>query len=798
MNLADRFAMLWEADEPPPDVFAFLKAHADVAPRECADILLIDQHRRWQTGDVLPVEVYFREFPLVAEDPELKLDLVFSELRNTAQACGKAPDIDQFINRFPEIGEDLIRQFEVAEWLEDGAGSTLQSLDVEAIGDRDEALVRLAVRMDLLSEATLNSVRQDLATPGANGLVQALLDRGILTAKQHDLLRELTDEILDRRQPAHDRSLSVVADRTGSAGSTLTFDSQESACLPQRPEARAPLPPHPPFVRSRVDEQSDRDLPPRATSVFTARAPEASASPTNLEILERLGQGAMGVVHRARQATLNRVVAFKIIHAGARTDSKQLARFRTEVQAVARLSHPNFVQIYEIGVWKGGEWDDLPYFVMEYVNGGSLGRKLSSGPLPVRQAAQLVETLARAMHIAHEHGIVHRDLKPANILLTLDGQPKITDFGLAKINSGQDPAQSRTGAIVGTPSYMAPEQARGGITGTTSDIYSLGATLYEMLTGRPPFRAATVYGTLVQVMNQEPLPPGRLRPKLPRDLETICLKCLDKEPGRRYANAEALAEDLHAFLGGEPILAHGTRSWEFALRWVRRKPAKAVLLGVAALTSVSLLLGIWWSNALVVTSVAVLCLIAGGSWYHARLLSVLREMTQQQIVMERYAERLQMLGEMSRQLMAVTNLDQLLYLLGETASRLANAELTTIYLIDRVRGEVWSKVKLGNDIGEIRVPLGTGIAGTVAATGQMINLQDPYADARFNAEIDRETGFKTRNLLTLPMIARSGEVIGVFQVLNKRRGAFEGEDEEVLSALAATAAVVIERARAHR
>jgi eukaryotic-like serine/threonine-protein kinase len=148
--------------------------------------------------------------------------------------------------------------------------------------------------------------------------------------------------------------------------------------------------------------------------------------------------------------------------------------------------------------------------------------------------------------------------------------------------------------------------------------------------------------------------------------------------------------------------------------------------------------------------------------------------------------------------MAVTNLDQLLYLLGETASRLANAELTTIYLIDRVRGEVWSKVKLGNDIGEIRVPLGTGIAGTVAATGQMINLQDPYADARFNAEIDRETGFKTRNLLTLPMIARSGEVIGVFQVLNKRRGAFEGEDEEVLSALAATAAVVIERARAHR
>ena len=164
--------------------------------------------------------------------------------------------------------------------------------------------------------------------------------------------------------------------------------------------------------------------------------------------------------------------------------------------------------------------------------------------------------------------------------------------------------------------------------------------------------------------------------------------------------------------------------------------------------------------------------------------------------MERYAERLQLLGELSRQLMAVTDLNQLLYLLGETASRLANAELATIYLVDRERREVRSKVKLGNDIGEICIPLGQGIAGTVAATGQMINLADPYADPRFNPEIDRQTGFKTRNLLTLPMIARSGEVIGVFQMVNKRRGSFEPEDEEVLSSLAATAAVVIERARA--
>jgi putative methionine-R-sulfoxide reductase with GAF domain len=789
MNLADRFVMLWEADAPPPDVFAFLKAQADVPPRECADILLIDQHHRWQTGDALPVEVYLREFPAVADDFELKLDLVFSELRNTAQACGKAPDLHPFIDRFPDLGDELVRQFEVAEWLDSWSGSTLDDPDAGPTDGREEAIVSLAVRMDFLSQEALDAIRQGLGTPEAGVLIEALLGRGILTARQHQLLTDLTDELANRRGSPPERAAPALGGRSDPGGSTLT-DTKFSGPPAWQEAFRGAPDPHPPAPRALVEEWSGEGGG-RAASRSGEHATQGPApSPANLEILEKLGEGAMGVVHRARQATLNRVVALKRLHATARADHKQLARFRTEVQAVARLSHPNFVQIYEIG-----EWDGLPYFIMEHVNGGSLARKLSSGPLPIRQAAQMVEILARAMSVAHEHGIVHRDLKPANILLTLDGQPKITDFGLAKITSAQDPGHSRSGAIVGTPSYMAPEQAEGSGASASSDIYSLGATLYEMLTGRPPFRAATVYGTLVQVMNQEPVPPGRLRPKLPRDLETICLKCLEKEPQGRYAGAAALAEDLLAYLGGEPIRAHGTRSWEQALRWVRRKPARAALLAVTALTTVVLLLGIWWSNTLVVSGVAIMGLIAGGSWYHARLLSVLREMTHQQIVTERYAERLQMLGEMSRQLMAVTDLDQLLYLLGETASRLANAELATIYLIDRGRGEVWSKVKLGNDIGEIRVPLGTGIAGTVAATGQMINLPDPYADARFNPEIDRETGYRTRNLVTLPMIARSGEVIGVFQVLNKRRGVFEAEDEEVLSALAATAAVVIERAR---
>jgi serine/threonine-protein kinase len=664
MNLADRFAILWETGTPPPDVFAFLKAHPEIPPRECTDILLIDQHHRWRRGAAVPAETYFREFPAVADDPELKLDVVFGELHNAAQASGSTADIAQFVARFPELEAGLLRQLEVADWLERRSSPSLDGSDA----------------------------------PRAS------------------------------------------------------------------PPAPAAAPSAPPIVPAETVD--------------------------NLEIQERLGEGGMGVVYRARQPALDRFVAIKMIHAGARTDPRQLARFRTEVQAVARLSHPNFVQIYEIG-----QRDGLPYFLMEYVAGGSLERKLSSGPLPVRQAAQLVETLACAMQVAHEHGIVHRDLKPANILLTLDGQPKITDFGLAKMMSGQDAGPSRAGGIIGTPAYMAPEQAEDGGAQPSSDIYSLGATLYEMLTGRPPFRGATVYGTLLQVMHHEPVAPGRLRPKLPRDVETICLKCLEKTPEKRYASCAALAEDLHAFLSGEPIQARTVPAWEQALRELRRKPGKAVLTIAVAVMAAGVLFGIGRSNTLAVGSIAALCLIAGGSWYQARLLAVLREMSRQQLVLERYSERLQMLGEMLRQLMAVTDLNQLLYLLGETASRLANAELATIYLVDRERGEVRSKVKLGSDTGAICIPLGVGIAGTVAATGHMINLPDPYADPRFNPEIDRRTGFKTRNLLTVPMVAQSGEVIGVFQILNKRRGAFEGEDEEVLSSLAATAAVIIERAR---
>ena len=268
------------------------------------------------------------------------------------------------------------------------------------------------------------------------------------------------------------------------------------------------------------------------------------------EILGELGRGGMGVVYKARQTKLNRIVAVKMVLAGGHASAADLDRFLGEAEAVARMQHPQIVQIFETG-----QIDGLPYFALEFVEGGSLAGKLDGTPLLPHEAAKLVGLLAGGMHYAHRQGIVHRDLKPANVLLTKDGTPKITDFGLAKkVEGGSGLTQS--GAIMGTPSYMAPEQAEGkkGV-GPAADVYALGAILYECLTGRPPFKAATPLDTILQVVSDEPVAPTRLQSGTPRDLETICLKCLQKEPAKRYESASALADDLGRFRRGEPIVA---------------------------------------------------------------------------------------------------------------------------------------------------------------------------------------------------------------------------------------------------
>lgn len=297
----------------------------------------------------------------------------------------------------------------------------------------------------------------------------------------------------------------------------------------------------------------------------------------NYSISSELGRGAMGVVYKAQQVSLKRTVALKMILSGASADQEYLRRFQAEAEAVAQLHHPNILHIYEIG-----EHDGLPFFSMEFVDGGCLSDKVHGKAQPAREAVETVKTLARAIHVAHAQGIVHRDLKPANILVAADGLLKITDFGLAKRLGNQDSTQTRAGAIMGTPMYMAPEQAAGVSQELTSaaDTYSLGAMLYELLTGQPPFSGESVMDTLHKVRTEEPVPPTRIQPKLHRDLETICLKCLEKDPAKRYESAEALADDLQSFLDSESIDARPTGKSERCIRWMKRRPAMASMVAL--------------------------------------------------------------------------------------------------------------------------------------------------------------------------------------------------------------------------
>lgn len=502
----------------------------------------------------------------------------------------------------------------------------------------------------------------------------------------------------------------------------------------------------------------------------------------------------MGVVYKARQLSLKRLVALKMILAGPHAGPQETARFRTEAEAIARLQHPNIVQIYEVG-----EQEGRPFFSLEFVDGGTLAQKLTYGSLPMRQSAQLVETLARAMHAAHKCGIIHRDLKPSNILLTPHGEPKINDFGLAK-RLDHESGQTRSGDVMGTPSYMAPEQAAGKTKGAgpATDVYALGSILYELLTSQPPFKGNSYMDTLHLVRFEEPVPPTNLNPKLPRDLQTICLTCLQKEPWQRYTSAEALADDLHAFLTGEPIRARPAGPWEKVVKWAQRRPAVTLLAGSCIVAAVGLLVGAFWYSALTVSAIAVLSLLVGGWWYSARLKNALRESKEHHARAERDVERLHLVLENTRRLINAPDLEALLRLISEITTSMANAERCTIYLVDPDKRELWSKVAMGNDVGEIRLPVGVGIAGTVAATGEPISIPNAYADSRFNREVDRRTGYTTRNLLTFPMIAQDGRILGVFQVLNKRTGPFVAEDVELLSLLAESAAVAVEKAQRGR
>jgi len=311
------------------------------------------------------------------------------------------------------------------------------------------------------------------------------------------------------------------------------------------------------------------------------------------ELLEEIAHGGMGVVFKARQVSLNRLVAVKMIRAGHLASDAEIKRFHTEAEAAANLQHANIVAIHEVGEHEGQQ-----YFSMDYVEGKNLSEMVQGKPLPAARAARYVKTMAAAIQYAHQRGILHRDLKPQNVLIDANDQPRITDFGLAK-QMARDTGMTVTGAVMGTPAYMAPEQAAGQSRDVSpaSDVYSLGAILYELLTGRPPFRGETTFATLVKVIEEEPVSPKKLNPLVPPDLETICLKCLDKRPGRRYFSARALAEELQRFLDREPILARPSGAFTKTWRWAKRHPWLLIgFLSLALLGLFCLAYGLWQKN----------------------------------------------------------------------------------------------------------------------------------------------------------------------------------------------------------
>jgi serine/threonine-protein kinase len=436
-------------------------------------------------------------------------------------------------------------------------------------------------------------------------------------------------EILARADAGEAPSAAAYAARFPDLAAELGRQIEMHHLLEADATSIRPLAPSsaPTGLRSILSDALDRTGAP-ATSVDAGRAPLAWALDGLLpppclpgyEIGAPLGRGGMGVVYLARQLQLNRQVALKMIRAGSLAASGDVARFLSEAEAVAALQHRNIVQVFEVGRHEG-----LPFMALEYVAGGSLANKLQKGPLVPKEAAWLVEQLARGLNAAHQAGIVHRDLKPGNVLLSFPGEgreaperntgdkrpslgdcvPKITDFGLAKrfesVHSGatSSEALTQTGIIVGTPNYMAPEQAQGHSkhVGPAADIFALGAVLYECLTGQPPFQADTALETLKRVVEQEPVPPRQLQPRVPHDLQTICLKCLRKQPQHRYASADALAEDLRRWQAHEPIQARPVGRLERTAKWVRRRPAAAALVAASVLLLLAGLgAGFWYQH----------------------------------------------------------------------------------------------------------------------------------------------------------------------------------------------------------
>src|ERR1700745_622510 len=379
------------------------------------------------------------------------------------------------------------------------------------------------------------------------------------------------------RSHAESRTMIRVFRICRKCGAKIFSDAPRGLCTACVLEAALGIFPDAPVAG--VGDSGNKDEPSRDSAKPTSGVKDAMRAATMLgelgdyELLEEIGRGGQGVVFRARQKSLNRTVALKVISLGQWASKAHLKRFRREAEAAASLDHPCIVPIYEVG-----ERDGSCYFSMKFIEGGQLDEVVRCTPVSIRQAAELIAKVARTVHYAHQHGILHRDIKPGNILLDAKGEPHLTDFGLARLVETESTITG-TLEVMGTPSYMAPEQAVGNNAAVSSatDVYGIGAVFYQLLTGQPPFAGGATYETIKLLLDTEPRQPRLLNPKIDRDLSTICLKCLEKDPQRRYSSALALAEDLERWLKHEPILTRHTGIIGRSRKWVRRNPSIAIM-----------------------------------------------------------------------------------------------------------------------------------------------------------------------------------------------------------------------------
>ena len=545
----------------------------------------------WRAGESPRIEKYLADWA-EPERTELLLELLGVELELRLEA-GEDPTLQDYLVRFPELG--TINGAVLSGFTDNqpGLASIIDRMPCDPFpftGDGPLGPINLA-QISTWEETLEPTGHFQVPTPHATGtpafgptgstteLLPRTPDSRILTAT--DLMKalaDLTEQISgDSRKPSDDGTTTLL-------GLEATLQSEAPEPIASTDQTSVD-----PALKELESTIGLHGLPVSPPQDGTGTATTTMIIP-GYELLEKLGEGGMGVVYKARQLALNRLVAVKMIRGEGTARPDQIGRLHTEAESIARLRHPHILQIHNTGVV-----GDCPFLALELLDGGSLADRLAHTPQPGRSSAELMVTLARAIHDAHLAGIVHRDLKPSNVLFSSKGIPKISDFGLAKLSEAQS-TQTITGLIMGSPSYMAPEQARGHSknVGPAADVYSLGAIFYEMLTGRPPFKGETPIETVRQVTDDDPVPPSRLVPRLERDLETICLKCLSKEVHQRYDSASDLADDLERYLRGESIKARSTGFLERGVKWSRRRPALATLVALGLAATVALTLTSSW------------------------------------------------------------------------------------------------------------------------------------------------------------------------------------------------------------